>query len=158
MPASILKIAIAAACVGSLLGTGVVIGQEGQSDSTFSVGPRQLLQAGEPSPTDFPGIRGDARGRPIARGATVIGYAVTITRGETLSYPTFTIRCPRGKVLKTFAQTGGISPAIVGRSPFVRRRAFEYRNKPDWGVVVDFNAREVTRGETTTGTVYGYCR
>ena len=158
MPATLLKIAVAAACVGSLAGTGVVIGQEGQNDSTFSVGPRQLLQAGQPSPTDFPGIRGDARGRPIARGATVIGYAVTITRGRTLSFPTFTIKCPRGKVLKTFAQTGAVSPNIVGRSPFVRRRAFEYRNKPNWGVVVDFNARETGVGETVTGTVYGYCR
>ena len=158
MPATLLKIAVAAACVGSLAGTGVVIGQEGQTDSTFSVGPRQLLRAGEPSPTDFPGIRGDARGRPIASGATVVGYAVAITRGRTTGFPAFTIKCPRGKVLKTFAQTGKVSPAIVGRSPFTRRRDFQYRNKPDWGVVVDFNQRETAVGETVTGTVYGYCR
>jgi hypothetical protein len=158
MPASILKIALAAACVGSLCGTGMVVAQDGQQpDSTFSVGPRQLLEAGDPSPVDFAGVRGDARGTPIARGATVVGYRVTITRGQTAGFPAFTIRCPAGKVLKTFGADGTIGPQIVGRSPFVRRTKVDYANKPSWGVVVRYGS-DTAVGQTRTGNVYGYCR
>ena len=159
MTRSLLKIAMAAACVGSLCGTGIVFAQDAQQpECTFSVGARQLLEAGAPSPADFPGVRGDARGVPIARGATVVGYRVTVTRGQTAAFPTFTMRCPRGKVLKTFAADGEVGPHIVGRSPFVRRTEVGYANQPAWGVGVGYATRTTPVGGTRTGTVYGYCR
>ena len=55
------------------------------------------------------------------------------------------------------ASESRIAPQVVGLTPFVRRRAFEYQGSPSWGVVVDLDSR-VAQGQTVSGTVYGLCR
>jgi hypothetical protein len=147
-------VAGAVACVVG--GTAAVAG--GGPDTTSSVGPRVLTASPAPSPADFPGVSAARAGEPLPRGYVVVSHNVSITRGKKVAYPTFTVRCPGEKMLQTFAAGGEIAPQIVGRSPFVRRRQFGYRNKRSWGVVVGFNTREVGVGESAAGTVHGLCR
>jgi hypothetical protein len=147
-------VVVAAACA---VGAGAAVAGGGP-DTTSSVGPRVLTSAPAPSPVHFPGVPAARAGEPLPRGYVAVGHDVSITRGKALAYPAFTLRCPAGKRLKTFAARGEVAPQIVGRSPFVRRREFGYRNKPSWGVVVDFDVRAVGVGDTAAGTVYGLCR
>jgi hypothetical protein len=159
MTRSTLKTAFVSATVAGLLAAGgawAVTG--GGPDTTMSVGPRLLISSPENSPVDFPGEKRARAGKPLPEGFVAVAHRVTVTRGKTTSYPSFTLRCPEGKRLKTFAQEGDIAPQIVGRSPFVRRRAFEYANKAQWGVVVDYPKKTTKVGDTLTGTVYGLCR
>jgi hypothetical protein len=158
MTSATLRTAIAtAAAVVCVVGGGVAIAGNGP-DTTSSVGPRVLIASPAPSPVHFPGVPAARAGEPLPRGYVAVSHDVSITRGDTVAYPAFTLRCPEGKRLKTFATKGEVSPQIVGRSPFVRRREFGYRNKRRWGVVVSFNLRAVGGGETVAGTVYGLCR
>ena len=50
------------------------------------------------------------------------------------------------------ASEGRIAPQVVGLTPFVRRRAFEYQGSRSWGVVVDFDIRGVAKGQTISGS------
>jgi hypothetical protein len=151
------RIAIAATLV-AMAGAGAAIAATDGPNGSAAVGPRTLIASPANSPVDFPGVRAARQGKPLPTGYVAVAHDVSITRGETTIYPTFTLRCPKGKRLKTFAAFGRLGPQIVGRSPFVRRRAFQYRNKPDWGVVVDFNRKQTPVGATVQGTVYGLCR
>ena len=162
MTRTIIRTAVAAASVSALLAGGAAIAQTGAptapGTTSMSVGPRVELPAGAIDPTDFPGVHDDRRGQPIPSRFRAISYAVSITRGTTETYPTFTVRCPAGRKLFTFASTGGVGPQIVGYTPFIRRRGFDYSGKSSWGVVADYNRRDVKVGETVTGTVYAICR
>ena len=159
MTIATLRTAAAAAVVVvvCVVGGGAAVAGGGP-DATSSVGPRVLTASPAPSPVDFPGVPAARAGEPLPRGYVAVGHDVSITRGKTVAYPTFTLRCPSRKRLKTFAASGEVAPQIVGRSPFVRRREFGYRNKRSWGVVVNFDVRTVGVGETVAGTVYGLCR
>jgi hypothetical protein len=159
MTRTIIRTAVVAAAVAALLAGGAAIAQTGAPGTTgMTVGPRVELPAGAINPTEFPGVHDDRRGQPIPSRFRAISYAVSITRGTTETYPTFTVRCPAGRTLFTFASTGGIGPQIVGYTPFIRRRGFDYSGKSSWGVVADYNRRDVKVGETVTGTVYALCR
>ena len=159
MITTILRTGLAAAIVAALLATGAAIAQNQSGDAAMTVGNRTIITGQDPSPVDFPGLRGDRPGRPLPAGYAAVGYRVTITRGAVKALPTFVVRCPAGKRLVTMAASDGrLAPQVVGLTPFVRRRAFEYAGSPSWGVVVDFNSRGVTTGQTVSGTVYGLCR
>jgi hypothetical protein len=158
MITSILRTAAAAAITAALLAGGAAIAQNGTRDAAITVGARTIISGQDPSPVDFPGLRGDRPGRPLPSGYAAVGYRVSITRGAVKALPTFVVRCPAGKRLVTMAASEGrIAPQVVGLTPFVRRRAFEYQGSPSWGVVVDI-APSVATGQTVTGTVYGLCR
>lgn len=88
----------------------------------------------------------------------MISYRLSVTRGAQAVYPAFTARCPGRRLLQTFAVTGPVSPQIVGPNPFVRRRAFDYAGKREWGIIVDFNTHASKPGDTLTGTIYAVCR
>jgi len=161
MPLLNIRTALISATVAGLLaaaGALAVVPSSADTDAATTVGPRVLIASPANSPEDFPGERRARAGKPLPKGFVAVAHRVSITRGATTVYPTFTLRCPEGKRLKTFAARGAVAPQIVGRSPFVRRREFEYANKPEWGVVVDFNRRLTPVGQTVTGTVYGLCR
>jgi hypothetical protein len=159
MTRSTLKTAVVSAAVAGLLTAGGALAVTGGgSDTSISVGPRLLYTPPENSPVDFPGERRARVGQPLPSGFVAVAHRVTVIRGKTTAYPSFTLRCPEGKRLKTFAADGNIAPQIVGRTPFVRRRSFSYRNKPDWGVVVDYPKKTTHVGDTLTGNVYGLCR
>jgi hypothetical protein len=157
MTIATLRTAIAVAVVACVVGGGAAVAGGGP-DTMSSVGPRVLTASPAPSPVHFPGVAAARAGEPLPRGYVAVSHDVSITRGKTVAYPTFTLRCPDGKRLKTFAAEGAVAPQIVGRSPFVRRREFGYRNKPSWGVVVSFDLHAVGVGETAAGTVHGLCR
>lgn len=162
MTRTIIRTAVAAAGVAALLAGGAAVAQTGapvaRGTTSMTVGPRVELPAGAINPTDFPGVHDDRRGQPIPSRFRAVSYAVSITRGTTETYPTFTVRCPTGRKLFTYANTGGIGAQIVGYTPFIRRRGFDYSGKSSWGVVADYNRREVQIGETVTGTIYALCR
>lgn len=156
---TIIRTGLAAAIVAALLATGAAIAQRQSTDAAMTVGPRTIISGQQPNPVDFPGLRGDRPGRPLPAGYAAVGYRVSITRGAVKALPSFVVRCPSGKRLVTMAASESrIAPQVVGLTPFVRRRAFEYQGSPSWGVVVDYNARGVSTGQTISGTVYGLCR
>ena len=158
MTTTILRTGLAAAIVAALLATGAAIAQNQTSDAAMTVGARTIISGQDPSPVDFPGLRGDRPGRPLPSGYAAVGYRVSVTRGAVTALPTFVVRCPAGKRLITMAASESrIGPQVVGLTPFVRRRSFEYQGSPSWGVVVDIDSR-VARGQTVSGTVYGLCR
>lgn len=158
MITTILRSGLAAAIVAVLLATGAAIAQNGTDDAAMTVGKRTIISGQDVSPVDFPGLRGDRPGRPLPAGYTAVGYRVSITRGAVKALPTFVVRCPAGKRLVTMAASESrVGPQVVGLTPFVRRRAFEYQGSPSWGVVVDIDPR-VAVGQTVSGTVYGLCR
>ncbi len=158
---SITRTAIAAAAAAALLVAGAAVAQTvappAPGTTTISVGPRVQLAAGATDPTDFPGVK-DRKGQPIPSQYRAIAYDVSITRGSVETYPAFTVRCPPGRKLVTFAATGSVAPQIVGFTPFVRRRAFGYEGKASWGVIVDYDRRVTGVGQTASGTVYALCR
>jgi len=159
MLTNILRTGIAAAAAAALLAGGAAIAQNATDDTTMSVSDRVVITGQDPNPVDFPGLRGDKPGQPLPKGYAAVGYRVTYTRGAVKALPSLVVRCPAGKRLVTMAASDGrIAPQVVGLTPFVRRRAFEYQGSPSWGVVVDFNLRGVTKGQTISGTVYGLCR
>jgi hypothetical protein len=51
-----------------------------------------------------------------------------------------------------------VAPQIVGYTPFVRRRDFDYFGKKSWGVIVDYSTHTTAVGDTARGTVYALCR
>ncbi len=158
----ILRFAITAAATAALATAGVAVAQDaaGPDDTVIRVSPPAVLVSPAPSPADFPGIQGDAPGRPLARGAVVVSHRVTITIGRRDAHPAFTVACPAGKVLRTFAgEPGGdVFPQLVGQTPVVRERSFDYIGKQRWAVLGDFNRRATDPGDTITGQVHGYCR
>lgn len=154
---STVRTAVAAAAVATLLTAGAAIALD-PGDTAITVSARTTIHAPSASPVDFPGVREARRGQPLPAGHTAIGYRVSITRGETTAYPSFTMQCPVGKRLRTMALQGEIGPQVIGANPFVRRRDFDYIGRRSWGVIADYNRRTVAVGETATGTVYGLCR
>jgi hypothetical protein len=159
MTKNILRTALAAAIAAALMASGAALALDSSSDTTTSVSDRTIISGSDPSPIDFPGLKGDQRGKPLPSGYAAVGYRVSYTRGAIEALPTFVVRCPVGKHLVTMgASQGRIAPQVVGLTPFVRRRAFEYQGSRSWGVVVDFNVRGVAKGQTISGSVYGLCR
>jgi len=81
---------------------------------------------------------------------------VTITRGAVKALPTFVVRCTAGKRLVTMAASESrIAPQVVGLTPFVRRRAFEYVGSPRRGVGVHFDSPGRPTGPTVPRARYG---
>ena len=159
MLSKILRTGLAAAIAAALLAGGAAIAQNATGDTSMSVSARTIISGQDPDPIDFPGLHGDKPGQPLPSGYAAVGYRVTYTLGAVKALPTFVVRCPAGKHLVTMgASDGRIAPQVVGLTPFVRRRAFEYRGSSSWGVVVDFDTRGVSKGQTISGTVYGLCR
>ena len=156
---TILRTGLAAAIAAALIASGAAIAQDAGQDAAMTVGKPVLITGQDPSPVDFAGLRGDNRGKPLPGGYAAVGYRVTYTRGAIKALPTFVVRCPVGKRLVTMgASDGRIAPQVVGLTPFVRRRAFEYQGSRSWGVVIDWNTKGVAQGATLTGSVYGLCR
>jgi hypothetical protein len=159
MTRNILRTALAAAIAAALMASGAAIAQNGDDDTTTSVSDRFVISGSTPSPIDFAGLKGDNKGKPLPKGYSAVGYRVSYTRGAIKALPTFVVRCPVTKHLVTMgASEGRIAPQVVGLTPFVRRRAFEYQGSRSWGVVVDFDFRGVAKGQTISGSVYGLCR
>jgi hypothetical protein len=159
MTKTILRTALASAIAAALMVSGAAIAQNASDDTSTSVSDRTVISGNTPSPIDFPGLKGDKPGQPLPKGYAAVGYRVSYTRGAIKALPTFVVRCPAGKHLVTMgASEGRIAPQVVGLTPFVRRRAFEYRGSSSWGVVVDFDFRGVAKGQTISGSVYGLCR
>jgi len=149
------------AAVASLL-TGVAVAgaQSGPGDTSVSVSPPVLLSNPARSPADFGGVSAVRRGKPIPKGYVAVGHRVTVTAGSRKVYPAFTIACPRGKTLRTFANMPGskVVVQIVGPSPIVRERAFDYVGKPRWAVLGDYQLDGKAPGTTFSGMIYGLCR
>jgi hypothetical protein len=159
MTKKILRTALAAAVAAALMASGAAVALDSSSDTTTSVSDRTIISGQDPNPIDFPGLKGDKPGEPLPSGYAAVAYRVTYTRGAINALPTFVVRCPAPKHLVTMgASNGRIAPQVVGLTPFVRRRSFEYRGSSSWGVVVDFDIRGVAKGQTISGTVYGLCR
>ena len=159
MTKNILRTALAAAVAAALMASGAAVALVSSSDTTTSVSDRTVISGSDPSPIDFPGLKGDKPGQPLPKGYAAVGYRVSYTRGAIKALPSFVVRCPAGKHLVTMgASEGRIAPQVVGLTPFVRRRSFEYQGSNSWGVVVDFDFRGVAKGQTITGSVYGLCR
>ena len=156
---TILRTGLAAAIAAVLLAAGAAVALDASGDTATTVSDRVVISGQDPNPVDFPGLRGDKPGQPLPAGYSAVGYRVTYTPGAVKALPTFVVRCPVGKRLVTMAASNGrIAPQVVGLTPFVRRRAFDYQGSRSWGVVVDFNLRGVAKGQTISGTVYGLCR
>jgi hypothetical protein len=159
MSKNLIRTALAAAIAAALMASGAAIAQNGGDDTTTSVSDRTVISGSTPSPIDFPGLKGNNRGKPLPTGYSAVAYRVSYTRGAIEALPTFVVRCPAGKRLVTMgASEGRIAPQVVGLTPFVRRRAFQYQGSRSWGVVVDFNVRGIAKGQTISGSVYGLCR
>lgn len=129
------------------------------NDTSITVSPPIVLRAPALAPADFGGVRTARRGKPLPAGYVAVGHRVTITLGTRRAYPAFTIACPAGKTLRTFAHKpgGGVVVQLVGRSPIVRVRSFDYVGEASWAVIADYNGR-TPAGTTLTGTIYGLCR
>lgn len=156
-----IRTALAAAAATALLAAGGAYAVDVALDpatSAVTLSKPFQIKAGETNPTDFPGLKGDKPGEPLPKGYVAVGYKVTVTQGSDFLHPSFTMRCPAGRGLYTFATEGKVTAQIVGPNPFVRRARYDYQGKRSWAVIVDYNRRELREGQTISGTVYGLCR
>lgn len=161
MFASKLRIALASALASALLAAGGAYAVDvalSPGASAVTLDAPVQIKAGEPNPADFPGLRGDRPGEPLPKGYLAVGYRVSVTHGRDFLHPSFTMQCPAGRKLFTFAVTGDVGAQIVGPNPFVRRARFDYQDRRSWAVIVSYNRRDLREGQTITGTVYGLCR
>ena len=155
---------VVAAAASVLTGAAVASGQAPpptpQGKTLITVSAPTFRAAPAVAPTDFPGVREARRGKPLPTGYVIVGHRVEMTVGRRPAYPTFTIACPRGKTLRTFAQEEGgkVGLQIVGPTPFARRSGSDYVSEPRWAVIADYARRGVRAGDTVSGTVYGLCR
>ena len=159
---SLLKTVAACATTGALAAVGVAAAQAppvtAPDVTTITVAAPVLIASPALSPADFPGVRTARLRRPLPPGYVAVGHRVTVTVGRRAAYPTFTVSCPRGKTLRTFASGGSIGVQIVGPSTIIRERAFDYVGKPRWAVLASYSTRGVSVGDTVSGTIYGLCR
>ena len=129
-------------------------------DAAMTVGPRTIISGQDPSPVDFPGLRGDRPGRPLPSGYAAVGYRVSITRGAVKALPTFVVRCPAGQAARDDGRLRGA--ASPRRSSASRRSCAGARSSTraaragaSWWTI---DPRGVATGQTVSGTVYGLCR
>lgn len=159
-----LKILSACVATGVLAAAGAALAQAPSTpepgSTSILVGPPETIAAPAISPADFGGVSAARRGRPLPAGYVAVGHRVTVTVGKRAAYPVFTVACPRGKALRTFAnQPGGqVTAQIVGRTPVIRERSSDYVGQKRWAVLADYGARRPEPGKTLIGTVYGLCR
>ena len=99
-PRILAALTVAAIAAG---GTGTALAQ-GEGDTTVTVGPRIVLNAGDTAPFDAPGVRAVRRGQDIPSGYVLVGRRVSGAAGGVGAAIRFT--CPDGKRLKTFGSTG----------------------------------------------------
>ncbi len=156
-----LRTAIAAAVVTALVTAGGAYAVDvvlNPGASAVVVEKPVTIKAGERNPVDFPGLRGDKAGEPLPKGYVAVGYRVSVTQGREFLYPSFTVSCPRGRRLVTFAGDGPVTMQLVGPNPFTRRTGVGYRGKRSWAIIVRYNDNEIRSGQTISATIYALCR
>jgi hypothetical protein len=137
-----LKLISALAVVATLAVGGVAIAADGATQIT--VEPSATLMPGQTAPFDAAGVRAIRRGKPIPAGYRLVGQKVTNTRGIPSAGAALFFRCPDGKRLKTFGQTGDVG--LVLDRDYVNHRQTYARTSPG------------KRGQTMTGIAYAVCR
>lgn len=160
MNASHLRAGLASAALTAMIaGTGGALALEAPTETQITVGPRTEIRAPSPSPVDFPGFRHDKPGQALPTGYVVISHLVTIKRGHgSAVYPAMSVACPGTTTLRTFAAQGSVGPQVIGPSPNVRRRSYDYIGKRSFGILIDYSRRTTDVGQTATGKVYALCR
>lgn len=74
--------------------------------ATASVALAPQLKAGDLSPFDVAGVKAIRRGKAIPDGYVLQGYSVTLRHGVIAAGAEFFAVCPKGKTLRSFAETG----------------------------------------------------
>jgi hypothetical protein len=137
-----LKLVTAVAVAGVLVAGGVSIAASG--DTQITVSPSATLMPGTTSPFDAAGVKAIRRGKPIPSGYRLVGIKVTTTRGIASAGAALFFRCPAGKRLRTFGETGDVLAAAD--RPYVGHRQTWVRTDPG------------TKGTSISGIAYAVCR
>jgi len=138
-----IKLVAAATAAAALAAGGVSVAAD--TATQISVEPAATLMPGQNSPFDAAGVKAIRRGQPIPAGYRLVGQKVTTTRGTKNAGASLFFRCPDGKRLKTFGDSGGIGFGI-DRAYVDHRQAW----------VRTYGARE--KGAAESGIVYAVCR
>jgi len=137
------KLIAAATAAAALAAGGVSIAAD--TATQITVEPAATLMPGQNSPFDAGGVKAIRRGKPIPAGYRLVGQKVTNTRGLSSAGAALFFRCPDGKRLKTFGDSGGIGFSI-DRSYVDHRQTW----------VRTFAGKK--KGVADTGIVYAVCR